>query len=478
MSWQFAQLAQESILRWRFGSVSIRTWTIKGTNSLSEQLYRLDFVLFTWLALLLAVSTPSKAQQKEKPNDVQHSLELAAVLLNSGDAPKAWEVLDDVETAEPENPWLWYFRGIANTQLGRAYPALACLDRSLELLSSTNPPDELLSSLVRAQRQSVRREVFNISLRLGSTYDTNVTFLGGNAIAEGLIANEKDGAFGSEFSVFFAPLQDESQMLTLGFQAANLWQFRVDAFDVQDYTAMVRYAHRLTPRSTLSFEAEENVIYLGNDPYLFKPTGTVEWKYSWPSSSSVVHLIESSAFYRIESRDFRYQVERDFDRDGVSHMVGVAQEVRFRPIPAFDWYWDAQLGYHFEDVRTQGTEFDRRVQVASAGVAMPLVRPKDTTKYLLSPDKPLWLAFRADWEVSRYRNDSLNDRHDRKRVDRIGTYRLMLSQLLRKDVDRGDVTLSTVLQWSDANSNLRTTSDTNPFTFDKFVFGLQIEWSW
>ena len=142
------------------------------------------------------------------------------------------------------------------------------------------------------------------------------------------------------------------------------------------------------------------------------------------------------------------------------------------------------MGYFFDSIFTDGSEFARREHNFFAGLAVPLIDPADPTKYLLIPDKELVFRFGAQWQIGRYRNRSIIDHDHDRRHDYITTLNFGLSQTLLKDVDYGDLVLHGLISWTDADSNSTVQSRNFPyrrsssFTYDKVVYGLQLEWTW
>ena len=125
--------------------------------------------------VVLAVAVPSSGQEA----GVQASLGSAAELLQVGRARQALAALRPVEAAEPDNPWLWYYKGSAYLHLRRPYDAMEAYDHALDTLGALGDPDPALTQLVRRHRRAARQQVFRVSFRTGLAHDSNVSFLGG-----------------------------------------------------------------------------------------------------------------------------------------------------------------------------------------------------------------------------------------------------------------------------------------------------------
>ena len=109
---------------------------------------------------------------------------------------------------------------------------------------------------------------------------------------------------------------------------------------------------------------------------------------------------------------------------------------------------------------------------------MPLVNPKSPEQFLILPDRELRFRFDARWQIADYQNRSAFDRRRNVRDDMITDYGFTLSQTLLDDPDDGRVILRGLIRWTDAESNVVLSDRSSPFTYDKFVYGIQLEWSW
>ena len=179
---------------------------------------------------------------------------------------------------------------------------------------------------------------------------------------------------------------------------------------------------------------------------------------------------DSRLYYRLEARDFRFETTRDFDRDGLANAVGFEQTFRLRPVPDVDWTWDLAAGYRLTSFATKGTEYDRLTHDFHFGLGVPLPSP-------LGSDKPLTFRFDNLWTLAEYRNPSLIDFTGDRRRDLIVNFVFMLSQKLLTNEKYGDLTLHGIINWMETDSNVTTRQHADPFTYDKVVYGVQLEWS-
>lgn len=421
---------------------------------------------------------PLSVYADDEGESVRDALDRAAFLLNVGNAHDAIDALKMVERHEPNNPWLWFYRGSADLQQDEPYRAMEHLDRATEILVELGDPDPALMRRIRHVRAAARRQVFSLSLTTGLAFDTNVTFLSGGASTLGLIAGEQDGKFASQFQVNFSPIADSQQKLTIGVRTGQTWHFSIESFDYQDYGGYVRYARRLTESVTLSVQYDYDFTYLGNQPFLSNHALRTALSYAWSSDNTRFRPIDTQVYYLFEHRDFRFDVTPAFDQDGFLHAVGIQQRFEFRPLADSSWTWNLRSGYEFGRIATDGTQFDRRTHAFFLGLSMPLLNPIKPHEYLILPDKPLSFDFDVSWLIADHINESLDDADHDRRSDLVTSYGFVLSQVLMDDPEDGELVLHAIVHWTDADSNVETSRRISPFTYDKVVYGIQLAWSW
>jgi hypothetical protein len=69
-------------------------------------------------------------------------------------------------------------------------------------------------------------------------------------------------------------------------------------------------------------------------------------------------------------------------------------------------HWDLAVGYRFDAISTDGSEFDRDEHNFYLGLGVPLVNPLKPQEFLLLPGKELMFRFAAAWQIGDYRNHS------------------------------------------------------------------------
>jgi len=436
--------------------------------------YALIFVLLliAWLGPFVVCARSNDS------HGVGSTLESAGALLLEGKPRAALDALQPIERFEPRNPWLWFYRGLAHSRLGNAYPAMESFDRALDILAKLGDPDPQLTEAARKHRRLARQQVLNLNCQIGLAYDTNVSFLGDTATGPDLITGRPDGKFASNLDFQYAPIATEEHALVLGGRLGHTWHFAVEQFDYQDYGNSIRYARKLGERWQASVQYDYDMMFLGNEPFLSNHAITPGLQYDWQPGTRTFALDKTNLYYQFCGRDFLFETAPEFDRDGIVNAFGVEQSFLFRPLPKTCRTGDLTLGYRFASVSTQGTEFDRNDHDFYIGFGLPLLRPWSPDEYLILPDKELVFRFNVDFQIGDYRDDGLLDRYARQRLDRITTYGFCMSQTILEHPDYGDLTVHGIINWTDARSNVEMRDGANPFTYDKVVYGVQIEWSW
>ncbi len=422
--------------------------------------------------------------ENEAVTDTVAALESAAQWLHVGRPRQALDALKPVEAAEPDNPWMWFYRGTAHAQLQDPYEAMECYDHALDVLVSLGDPDPELAARIREQRRQARRQVFSMSLSLGHAYDTNVTYLGDNIVGVtgfvGDVTGTSDQKFASSLSAEYAPIATAVQTLATGVRLGHSWHHSIDEFDYQDYGASVLYARRFARNYEAALRYDYDMTFLGNESFLSNHVLTPSLDYIWERGEEAFRLNRTRVYYQFQGRDFFFETTPEFDRDGVIHSVGVDQTFLWEPVD--QWVWDLKLGYLWSSVHTKGTEFDRRQHDLFFNVGVPLVNPASPGEYLLIKDLPLNAYFGMQWQFGDYLDPSLLDATGDRRDDVIAIYSLGLSQKLMEHPELGDMTLQGVVQFTDAHSNVvfRNANGTaaEPYTYEKIIYGLQLVWQW
>ena len=399
--------------------------------------------------------------------------------INAGRARQALATLESVERLEPDNPWLALYRGLAHLQLGDPYLAMAQFDRGIEALAALGNPEPDLADTMRQYRRVARRQVLTFSYRVGLGYDTNVSYLGSNvAIGPGLITGRRDSEVTSRFELAYAPVATATDTVTMGVRLDHAWYDKIHEFNYQDYGSTLRYARRLDDHWELSLRYDYDQILLDNQSFLSSHALSPALEYHWRAAPRPIALDTTSVYYQYNRQHYPIRVDPLFNRDGDVHVLGVQQSFAFQPLPAAARSGELTCGYRYVSYITKGTEFDEIARSVYVNVNVPVLNPIAPQQYLILPDKELMFRFSFSWELDGYRNISVLDRYGRQRRDTIRTYGFCLSQKLVQHPRYGDLTLHGMIDLTDADSNIATRDQGTPFTYDKVVYGAQLEWTW
>jgi len=424
----------------------------------------------TFVALLTCILAVSPNASAQDVDAIRAELGRAADALDKGQPAVALEALAKVERDEPDNPWLSYYRGVAYFQSGDWFPAMEKFDRARDLLAAYGDPDPKLAETIRRYRRKARAQVFNVSFRFGTVYDGNVTFLGNGGQTFDTISGRGDYRSMARFGLSYSPIANDQEALTFAVRVSGSWHASIESFDDQDYGTSIRYARRINERWSAALQYDYDISYLGLQPFLSSHALSPSVTYSWRDRDTRLRPSETTVAYRIEARDFLFDVSPRLDRDGFANVLGIEQRFKFTPSVDDDWTWDLKTGYSIGSDATEGSEFDQIIHAFTLGLGMPLTNP-------WLPDKPLSVSLGATVQRGNYRNGSVFDRDRDKRDDVITTLEMVLSQQMVDDPDAGELVLNTIVSWSDADSNVTTRDRAQPFTYEKWVVGVQLAWS-
>lgn len=445
--------------------------------------------LMVALCLLLILGSPAVAGepggQNEGSSEVRGLLDSAAELIVQGRPGEALGKLNQVAIHEDRNPWMLAFTGAALSQLGRPFEAIEQLRAAAEAVRSERIDDPDLERLIARYEREARRQLLNISYRVGLAYDTNVSFANDAVPGLDIVSGRADGVFGSDFRLDYALLASQTDTIVAGARLGQTWNFSIEQFDVQDYGGYVRYGRQIGDSWLAEMQYDYDLILLDRDSFVSAHRLMPSVMYQWQPEPGLLRPDRTRVYAQIEFDDFRYETDPVFDRDSTVWGIGVDQELLFQPLSQLDWIWRIGLAYRFSCISTDGREFDQMAHDMGAAATIPLINPNQPGQYLFLPDKELLLRLGCTWRIEDYRNASLIDASGDARSDLITTYTVGLSQVLIDDPKLGTMTLHGLIQWTQSESNVTAaqqnrgrTSYFEPFTYDKQVYGVQVEWRW
>lgn len=432
-------------------------------------------------ASLLVLASPAASRAEDaSPVTVEASLARAAGLLSEQNPGAALQTLLAVERAEPENPWLWFLRGRAHLQLEEPYLAMESFDRALDSIAKAQSPDEALAERIRAERRLARRQVHSLSLRAGFAYDSNATYTGGGVA---IISGKRDYKAVTGINWDFAPIATREEAWIVGLRLNDSWYTDIHEFNEQAYGGYARYVRRLSEEWRVEVQYDLDFSLLDRDSFLWEHSIGPRVVYHWPApatpttenaeaiaqSAPRARWLETSFNYSLQHRDFLFSTRREFDRDGLVNSFGVEQSARVRPFGQLAWDWNVSAGYRLDLMPTEGSEFDRVTHDFSLGFLLPM-------KGVFLANQPASLRLSAEWELDDYANGSLYDHRSRERRDLLTTLGLVFSQTLADNEKDGEVLLHAIFQWTDADSNIRDRELGQPFSYEKTLAGIQLEW--
>ncbi|MCH8966946.1 MAG: hypothetical protein IID43_04655 [Planctomycetes bacterium] len=396
----------------------------------------------------------------------------------------------------PNDPLPYLFLAVAHYRQAQEDPshlpsAIANLDKAEEALQRSAAPDRSLQAHVKFYRALVylqqkdrdaarkalqdgydlapdsdigrrskeildrltERRPWELTLRLGFDYDTNVTLRGKQVRRAFNEAKGNDWRFGMSSAFTYRLLDTEEFLLGVGGNTFHTWHTEIDEFDVQNYGVNV-YAAWMPPGVdwlTLSMRYDWDVTLVANDSFLNRHRITPQIDIQEAPWASM------TLFYQFDWRDYHHQpLNQRLDRDGDIHAFGVIQ--RFELVEMYDRPLTLSFSYRFENVDADGNEFASDNHIFALGVGVPL--PWDLT-----------FDFLTEFEVDYYKHRSFFDFNRSKRRDFIHTLIFALTKQFNEQ-------LSARFQVNVTNddSNVRDRSGQEFFSYNRVVYGLSVQY--
>ena len=348
-----------------------------------------------------------------------------------------------------------FYRGLIHLERDDREAARAALSEGYEL----DPDSDVGRQSKEILDRIVDRRAWDLTLRLGFDYDTNVTLRGHKVNRRPGEDKGNDWRFGVGSDFTYRIVDTEDFMLGVGTNTYNSWHSDITDFNVQSYGANVFavYAPPAADYLTLSLRYDWDHTLVGNESYLsrHRVTPQIDIREAEWTSTTLFYQFEANGYYDVTASSIlKRGANRRLNRDGDTHIFGVMQ--RFTLGELFERPLTADLSYRFENVATDGAEFDYNGHVFALGLGIPL--PEHFT-----------FDFVSEFEVQFYDHPSGFDRDFSKRRDFINTLVFALTKEFNEN-------LSARLQveMTENDSNVRDSRGQEFFSYDRVVYGLSL----
>jgi tetratricopeptide (TPR) repeat protein len=351
-------------------------------------------------------------------------------------------------------------------------------DEAIEEFKRVSQLTPNLDLAARAQRRAEQIEAgqftgveggsrFSLSVSLGMSYDSNVVLLGDSASIPIDITTEDDFRFGLSSDLRYLQPLGDSWLVGAGTHTFHSWHGSLQEFNVQTYDGRVFLNYFPSDVMTFGFQYEYEYSLVDNDAFLSRSRLTPSVRYVHGFHEDGTPTTASTAFYAYEDRNYHDDVfDARGDRDGDYHTVGVVQSFNFNQprLDDGDGRWLAgSISYRWKNESTQGDDFDMTGHSVSAGVSVPL------------PDEWL-LDFSGSWGWEHYWQPNTQDFKLRPRDDFVQRYIWGLQRDYLLD-DGISMTLRGEVAWTLDDSNIRNRIGEAVYSYDRFVGGITVTFS-
>jgi tetratricopeptide (TPR) repeat protein len=310
--------------------------------------------------------------------------------------------------------------------------------------------EELLRQI--EEGRVARRRPWELNIRLGYAYDTNVILRGeGIPIDRGPYSDEADSRFGVGTTFDYNFIDSNEVVLGAGFNTFHTWHCDIHDFNVQTYGGNVYlgYAPQDVEWLSMALRYDYDFSLVGNDPFLSRhritPQVTVQ----------PVDWTRSTVFYQFDHRDYQEPLEDEaFNRDGDTHAFGLSQD--FELFEMFGRPFEANLSYRYENSSTVGTEFAAQYNIFGVGFKMPL--PYDFA-----------FDFRTEFEKNAYKNRSVFSAQRDARNDEVTNLIFGLTKRFNENAS-----LRFQVDWTQADSDIHDRYGREPYSYDRIIYGVAL----
>ncbi len=325
--------------------------------------------------------------------------------------------------------------------------------QELEAAAQLEPDSELSRQSQEILDRLVERRPWEFSLRLGYEFDTNVTLRGHHVRRQRKEDEGDDARFGLGTAFTYRLVDKENVVFGVGGNTYNSWHTDIHNFDVQNYGSNVygAYSPPAADWLTLSLRYDWDYTFVGNTSFLARHRVTPQIDIAETDWTS------TTLFYQFDARNYHDQSpDPRFNRDGHTHAFGTVQ--RFELFELFKRKVTADVSYRFENVDTDGTEFDAQNHIFAVGTGVPL--PWDLT-----------FDFLSEFEVDYYKHHSLFDYDRSRRRDFIHT---LIFALTKQFTEQLSMRFQVDVTNDDSNVTDGIIGGQQIFSYNRVVYGVSM----
>jgi hypothetical protein len=342
------------------------------------------------------------------------------------------------------------YRGLIYIQQRKRDAAEKALSRCGELDPEiARQAKELLERVQRGELGG--RRPWDLSLQLGWDWDSNVVLRGRRIRGLRGDDDDEDWRFGLSSAFTYRFVDTDEWVVGAGGSIFESWHTDIDRFNVQTYGLNVYAGYSPSGAPWLSFGLRYDWDHslLDNDTFLVRHRITPQ------VDVREADWTKTTLFYQLDARDYGYYVRDErLDRDGHIHAFGVIQD--FELFELFERAVTTSLSYRYEDVSTDGREFDGDNHIFAFGLGVPL--PEDFS-----------FDFASEWEAQHYDHRALFDADRSRRRDLIHTLLFALTKRFNEHLSaRFQVEITK------DDSNVIDRRGREPFSYDRVIYGLSV----
>lgn len=353
---------------------------------------------------------------KQHPDEALARLGMGMALYHQGRTADALASLAAAESNLKDEPLLYYYQGLAASDLrqhkeaGERFQRAGALDKELaqdpryrrgvsyygqgkleeastEFRAAVAGPG-LAAAPAAEAREPSRERRWDVSGALSFQYDSNVVLLPSGVSTPGNgISRQDDFVTVLTGRGEYRFVQNDTWTVGAGYGFYQNLHAKLSDFDVQDHTPTI-YAQRRWGPGNIRFQYLLDYVTVGGSSYLL--SNAVQSVLTYPQSDRSF----TQGFLRYQNKDFKgFDLDRigvNETRDADNWLVGAMQ---YLLLP--DRRWHLRLGYTFDTDRTGGEDVDRATPGRPASSDWSYIGHRFSTGvgYQPMPDTSLDLAF-------------------------------------------------------------------------------------